>query len=615
MKATMLKKIAVINTKRIILVAMALVIAVSPTVNARTYEFRGMNAQLWHSEDCGPSSTATGSAPTGQIAGEDPTEGEFKSRAGNGHRMIFVHTTEGDSAEAAITTLKSKGFAYHTLIEKDGTELRLVADDQIASGTLGANRDGLAVALVGIAGDGSHFDPKSPQLQTLSKRIAQWSEKYDIPMEKVSGAGIMDGGTTKGVAGHIDAAEAAPGLYAGNGRTDPGKNFPYPEVLANAKADGGGGGSTSAGSSSGSDSCCAPAGSVQQVARSTGDGGGCGVHENGSQENKDQVWAYFNKKFKEAGYSTEEAEKATAGIMGNWEQESAFNPARSDGMGCGTYAAFGIAQWCGRNDRHGNRIGELEEYAKKVGQEATCLGVQLEHSWTEMVDRKLDKGMKGVSPREAAHIFNLGGNGAGGFEIGADDDKRQNYAEKLYTEYTGKSAGSVGERGSSSGGNCASAAGSTSAANGSIASVATQMGAWGGESQACYETGGGHGSLEDLKERIDKKFVQGYGVDCSGFVRAVIYQSTGKDTGGLSTDAMCVSDQYEKIPRSQAQPGDIAIQCTTHTEVITEVNDDGSFKTVGSHSSGCGPGKGPSPANYQGTEDFVLRFKGAPIQV
>jgi cell wall-associated NlpC family hydrolase len=159
----------------------------------------------------------------------------------------------------------------------------------------------------------------------------------------------------------------------------------------------------------------------------------------------------------------------------------------------------------------------------------------------------------------------------------------------------------------------AKASSTTTAPTGNIAQVAQTMGGWGGQYQACYLTGGGHGTLDDLKQRIANHFANvngvNYGVDCSGFTRAVIYTATGKDPGGLSTSAMCASPEYEHIPRAQAQPGDLAIRCDTHVEVITDVNG-GKFKTVGSHTSGCGPSYGPSPGTEQGNSSFVLRFKG-----
>ncbi len=592
--------------RRITLTVLACTLALSNTVLAdMSYSYRSLNDMLWVDDSCDTSSSVSGSAPSGTL--DNDSENGYGTTPGvNKHLFIIVHTTEGDSLGGAMDALKSKGYSYHTLIEKDGRETRLISDDANAKGAGGANTNSLQVSLVGMVGadGGSHFDPNSPQLQTLSKRIGEWASKYKIPIEKVAFAGQDN---THGVLGHIDVSAVS---AASQGHSDPGKNFPWAQVLANAKAGAGGDASalsnvsnSSSSSSSSGGSCCPTSGGATAA---SGDGGGCGIPENDKQENKDQVWSFFNKKFQEAGYSSEEAEKATAGIMGNWQQESAFNPARSDGMGCTEYAAFGIAQWCGKGngDRHGDRILKLEEYAKSVGQKPTCLGAQLEFAWKEMEGKHLQEGMKGVSPKEAAHIFNLGGKGASGFEVGANDNERQGFAEEQYTKYTGKSGGSLGTRDSS--GDCAS----SSSAGGSTAEVAKQMGEWGTSGETCYEKAGGHSTIEDLQQRIDHKFSKGYGVDCSGFTRAVIYKSTGKDPGGLGTDAMCTSDLYEHIPKAQAQPGDLAIQCTTHVEVITDVNSDGTFKTVGSHSEGCGPGKGPSPANYQGTESFVLRFKG-----
>ena len=185
-------------------------------------------------------------------------------------------------------------------------------------------------------------------------------------------------------------------------------------------------------------------------------------------------------------------------------------------------------------------------------------------------------------------------------EMLSNADKNAQGSNSSPSPTTGPDNGSSG---------CAGGAGS--AGNGSIVDIANNMGTWGQQYQACYEMGGGHGSTEDLQNRIDHNFTSGYGIDCSGFTRAVIYQATGKDPGAMSTSVMCASpDVYEHIPRAEAQPGDLAIDCPNHVEVITAVNSDGSFSTVGSHSSGCGPGNGPSPSNYQGTEGYVLRYKG-----
>ena len=169
----------------------------------------------------------------------------------------------------------------------------------------------------------------------------------------------------------------------------------------------------------------------------------------------------------------------------------------------------------------------------------------------------------------------------------------------------------AGDPAAAGGGSGSSSCGSSSGApSGDIANVAKEMGPWGEQYKSCYVYGGGHGrDVQWLQQAIDNHFTGDFAVDCSAFVRAVIYQATKKDPGDMDTNSMCNSPNFEKVPRSQAQPGDLAIDCANHVEVITDVNG-GSFATVGSHSKGCGDGLGASPGNYQGTEDFVLRFKG-----
>ena len=205
---------------------------------------------------------------------------------------------------------------------------------------------------------------------------------------------------------------------------------------------------------------CTSSGGSATTAKAKSDGGnsgGCGVNENGSQANKDQVWSYFNNKFREAGYSPDEAEKATSGIMGNWLQESAFNSYRSDGAGCtgasgpitGS-AGMGIAQWCG------GRQQALADFAAERGQEWGCLGTQLEFTWSEMEDRDLIKSMKGLSPRDSSQIFDEV------FEVSEGSGERQAKGEQMYKEYTGKDPSALGSTpsGAAAGACAAGAAGS-----------------------------------------------------------------------------------------------------------------------------------------------------------
>lgn len=181
----------------------------------------------------------------------------------------------------------------------------------------------------------------------------------------------------------------------------------------------------------------------------SGEGGGCGNDADFDQANKDQIRNFLISKFREeylkAGDSPDQAEinaaNAAYGVMGNWAQESKFDSNKiNEGLGCNDSPAYGIAQWCF------GRIQKLKDFARQQGKldengEATCLGVQLEYMWSEMQGpyNHLIGDMRGKDPAQAASIFNLGGDsGKGGFEVGADNDKRMNFATQMQQEYEGK---------------------------------------------------------------------------------------------------------------------------------------------------------------------------------
>ncbi len=197
-----------------------------------------------------------------------------------------------------------------------------------------------------------------------------------------------------------------------------------------------------------------PSSSTRPASSVIGDGGGCGNNAGEDQANKDQVWGYFVNKFTQEGYSKDEAEKATAGIMGNWLQESGFNPYRHEapnpGSGCngasgpitGT-VGLGIAQWCG------SRQQDLADYAAERGTDITCLGTQLEFTWKEMQERNLHVDMKGLSPAESSQIFDEI------FEVSNGTGERQKKGEDLYKEYTGKDPGTLTASAQDTGNNCA----------------------------------------------------------------------------------------------------------------------------------------------------------------
>jgi hypothetical protein len=207
---------------------------------------------------------------------------------------------------------------------------------------------------------------------------------------------------------------------------------------------------------------CSNADSSKGGGPSTVDGGGCGGT---TEENKKQVWDFLRAH----GLS----EEATAGMMGNFEQESTFNPKIVNPIGC-----IGLAQWCG------GRINDLKKYATDHNKPYDCLGLQLEFVWYEMVESNDGEQGRHTAPSNSRnpgdHLemhLDLALNGAnfkkksiydglqksGPFTAAVifhdyferantstgEDQGRGERAEKLYKEFTGKDAGGTALSGGS----------------------------------------------------------------------------------------------------------------------------------------------------------------------
>jgi len=142
--------------------------------------------------------------------------------------------------------------------------------------------------------------------------------------------------------------------------------------------------------------------------------------------NKDKIWNYLIGK----GFS----KAAAAGVMGNFEWESHYDPTAENEIG-----AYGIAQWL---DRRGN----LEAFASQRGQDPSSLAVQLDFFWYEVTEggeaSSFDSygGLNGfmnlTDPQEAARIFEECYERSGGSHIG----DRQELAQAVY-DWDGQTAG------------------------------------------------------------------------------------------------------------------------------------------------------------------------------
>ena len=146
-------------------------------------------------------------------------------------------------------------------------------------------------------------------------------------------------------------------------------------------------------------------------------------------------------------------------------------------------------------------------------------------------------------------------------------------------------------------------------ANEKIAQVAKEWGEWGSTYNACYRFGGGHTTDKNWVDKaIEAHFTGEYAVDCSGFASIVIYKATGHLGSWSTTTIMSDSKNFKVV--DDPQPGDFAVS-SSHVEVIVEVNDDGTFNTVGSHKTGCGEGYGASPGHFQGEKVYRYIGEGA----
>ena len=136
---------------------------------------------------------------------------------------------------------------------------------------------------------------------------------------------------------------------------------------------------------------------------------------------KQNIWAFF----KEKGLSDE----AVAGIMGNVAVESNYSStAENESSG-----AFGLFQWLG------SRYYDLVSYAQKTGNMVSDVDTQLNFAWYEMqtTEKKTLEALqsnKYSSPSEYAEAFDRLYERSEGTTV----ERRQEEAEKAYSEYTGK---------------------------------------------------------------------------------------------------------------------------------------------------------------------------------
>jgi hypothetical protein len=283
----------------------------------------------------------------------------------------------------------------------------------------------------------------------------------------------------------------------------------------------------------------------------------------------------------------------TAAVIGNWYAEG-MNPAYTPIYICNGYkcGGYGLAQWGGGRSSGSpadgtDRDGGLYRYAISKGEPGLGASweTQVEYAWAEMTNKgpaasfatsqyNHQTFLSKSTLDDAAEYFQTA------YERGIGTEKRQDGAQAAYKLFYGLGG---------------STCDSNTAGNGDIAAAAIKLssGDWEG---GCYLYGGGHGGYDDLMSRIEAKFrpLSSKGVDCSGFVMAAISYAAGKYVS-VVTSTTNPGGNWVKI--TTPEPGAISTS-SGHVEIITKVEGGKITETVGSHSTGCGQGKGPSVSSW-----------------
>ena len=179
---------------------------------------------------------------------------------------------------------------------------------------------------------------------------------------------------------------------------------------------------------------------------SSGGSTGGSVDVSGMSDTKQAVWKFFTG----MGYTPE----ATAGIMGNLQQESTINPTLIQGNGRGP--AAGIAQWENYNSKSA-RWKQMADHAQSKGKDWTDLQSQLEFIDMELqgsgpVDKYtsqlLSRKYGGYNAlKSATDIGKATESFEGSFERAGVKvmEKRKKYAQDIYNQFTGSAGKGEGD--------------------------------------------------------------------------------------------------------------------------------------------------------------------------
>ena len=314
--------------------------------------------------------------------------------------------------------------------------------------------------------------------------------------------------------------------------------------------------------------------STQSCVCSEGSGTGSGSSTNtplAGKDNREKIFNYFVGK----GLSGAQS----AGIVGNFGQESSWNPSAQGGY---------LAQW------GDERLTALENFARKQNKPVTDLGVQLDYTWLELTNGSgaagdysaVLKALKDTkTPEEAALVFSKQ------YEIAGDprNERRQKLAKEAFTDF-GSGGGAATTSGACGGSpDCQTASGT--------AKILCEAKKYDG---IYYLWGGGHSGYDTFKKNCpadkinqekQKSTATNQGpcaTDCSGLVGVAVGDAFGFKASWTVGDNSEMqgkdADKWKKVNVSEARPGDIVTH-PGHVEIVDSVSN-GKVNTFGSHQTG-----------------------------
>jgi len=320
-----------------------------------------------------------------------------------------------------------------------------------------------------------------------------------------------------------------------------------------------------------------------------GGGAACGSGVLVGSDNAQKVWNYLK------GQALSDAQ--AAGMMGNMQQESSFDPERIESGGNSTNptdagsGGWGLVQWT-----PGSKVIDIAQ-SLNITDPIYELSTQLDIVWGEISvsNPNILSGLKQIDDAaQAAAYFNAN------FEKGTDPDGiRETYAVALLAQYGGTGAG--GGCGNSISPNCQTASGTAR-----ILCDAEQY------DTVSYSEGGGHqgaGAWHADCPNIGPSCV----LDCSGLVNIAIYDVYGTSINETTYTEASDTQYWHHISFSELQPGDLlqpGQYSGGHVEIVDHINGR-TIYTFGAHTANAPQPDQVGSTNYQASSsDIYLRYVG-----